>query len=143
MCPTPGCYLPDGCPHGLARNKYGCITCECAGEYCVKCASVINRGYLTIKVENTGLKIMNEIVFHNTPLSYLPKCTSSPPPPKFCITFLFHFPWVLQPSHEKLKTMLMQNFGGQIRYIMGDVQVAYRHTQEVPSLGLISQRPSF
>ena len=66
-----------------------------------------------------------------------------PPPPKFCITFLFHFPWVLQPSHEKLKTMLMQNFGGQIRYIMGDVQVAYRHTQEVPSLGLISQRPSF
>ena len=57
MCPTPGCYLPDGCPHGLARNKYGCITCECAGEYWVKCASVINRGYLTIiKVENTGIK---------------------------------------------------------------------------------------
>ncbi|KAL9971716.1 hypothetical protein ACROYT_G017917 [Oculina patagonica] len=31
MCPTPGCYIPDGCPHGLARNKFGCITCECAG----------------------------------------------------------------------------------------------------------------
>ena len=34
------------------------------------------------------------------------------PPPKFCITFVFHFSWVLQPSQEKLKTMLMQNFGG-------------------------------
>ena len=58
-------------------------------------------------------------------------------PPKFCITFVFHFSWVLQPSHEKLKTMLIQNFGWQIRCIMGDVQVAYKHTQEVPSLGLI------
>ena len=44
---------------------------------------------------------------------------------KFCITFVFHFSWVLQPSQEKLKTMLMQNFGGQIRRIMRDVQVAY------------------
>ena len=26
-------------------------------------------------------------------------------PPKFCITFVFHFSWVLQPSQEKLKTM--------------------------------------
>ena len=47
-------------------------------------------------------------------------------PPKFCTTFVFHFSWVLQPSQEKLKTMLMQNFGGQIRCIMGEVQVAYK-----------------
>ena len=46
-------------------------------------------------------------------------------PSKFCITFAFHFCWVSQPSQEKLKTMLMQNFGRQIRCIMGDVQVAY------------------
>ena len=46
-------------------------------------------------------------------------------PPKFCLTFVFHFSWVLQPSQEKLKTMLMQNFGGQIRCIMGDAQVAH------------------
>ena len=32
-----------------------------------------------------------------------------PPPPKFCITFVFNFSWVLQSSHEKLKTMLKQN----------------------------------
>ena len=29
-------------------------------------------------------------------------------PQKFCITFIFHFSCVLQPSQEKLKTMLMQ-----------------------------------
>ena len=46
-------------------------------------------------------------------------------PPKFCITFVFHFSWVLQPSQEKLKTMFMQNFGGQITCIMGNVEVAY------------------
>ena len=40
-----------------------------------------------------------------------------------CITFVFHFSLVLQPSQEKLKTMLTQNFGGQIRCIMGNVQV--------------------
>ena len=33
-------------------------------------------------------------------------------PPKFCITFVFHFSWVVHPFQEKLKTMLMQNFGG-------------------------------
>ena len=53
-------------------------------------------------------------------------CTSPICPPNFCINFVFHFSWVLQPSQEKLKTMLMQNFGGQIRCIMRDVQVAYR-----------------
>ena len=47
-------------------------------------------------------------------------------PPTFCITFDFHFSWVLQPSQEKLKTMLMQNFGGQIRCILGDVHVTNR-----------------
>ena len=46
--------------------------------------------------------------------------------PKFCMTFVFHVSWVLQLSQEKLKTMLMQNFGGQIRCIMGEVQVAYK-----------------
>ena len=46
-------------------------------------------------------------------------------PPKFCITFVLHFLWVLQLSQEKLKTMLIKNFGMQIICIMGDVQVAY------------------
>ena len=47
-------------------------------------------------------------------------------PPKFCITFVFHFSWVLQPPQEKLKTTLMRNFGGQIRCITGNMGVAYR-----------------
>ena len=48
--------------------------------------------------------------------------------PKFCITYVFHFSWLLQPSQEKLKIMLMQFFffwGGGIRCIMGNVEVAY------------------
>ena len=44
--------------------------------------------------------------------------------PIFCITFVFHFSWLLQPSTEKLRTMLMQNFGGKIRCIMGNVESA-------------------
>ena len=59
-------------------------------------------------------------IFHNAP--YLP--------PKFCITFVFHFCWVLQPSQEKMKTVILQNLGVQnlqnLMCIMGDVQVAYR-----------------
>ena len=45
-------------------------------------------------------------------------CPPSPPQKKFCITFVFHFSWVLQPSQEKLKTMLMQNVlgGNKVHY---------------------------
>ena len=55
-------------------------------------------------------------------------------PPKFCITFVLHFSWVLQASREKLKIILMQIFfgggggKGQTRCIMGDVQVAYAYS---------------
>ena len=59
-------------------------------------------------------------------------CLSPPPPPlpprkEICTTFAFHFSWILQPSQEKLKTLLMQHLGGggdgwgQIRCIMGNV----------------------
>ena len=52
--------------------------------------------------------------------------------PKFCITFVFHFSWVLQPSREKLKTIFLQNFWEQIRCIMGNVEVTYcRHASIV------------
>ena len=58
--------------------------------------------------------------------SYLP-----PPPPPHQILHNHCFSFELQPSQEKLKTMLMQNLGGgaggggggQIRCIMEDVQV--------------------
>lgn len=33
-------------------------------------------------------------------------------PPKFCITDVSNFSWVLQWSQEKSKTMLMQNLEG-------------------------------
>ena len=46
-------------------------------------------------------------------------------PQKFCMIFVFHFFWVLQPSQEKLKAMVVQNFGGQISCILEDMQVGY------------------
>ena len=49
-----------------------------------------------------------------------------PPPPNFAQPLFVHFSCVLQqPSQEKLKAMLMQNFGGQIRCIMVDMQKTY------------------
>ena len=53
-------------------------------------------------------------ISHNSP--YLPR-------KKFCITFVFLLCWVLQPSQGKLKTVLMQNLGGQVRCIMENVEV--------------------
>ena len=50
-----------------------------------------------------------------------------PPPPEFCITFqvVFDFSWILQPSQDKLRIIVMQNLGGQRRRIMGVAEVAY------------------
>ena len=44
-------------------------------------------------------------------------------PPKFCITIVSHFSWVLQSPQEKSKTMVMQNFGGQTTCIMAYVRM--------------------
>ena len=56
---------------------------------------------------------------HKAP--YLLPFPSPPPPHKKCVIIC---PGYHSPSQEKLKTMLIQNFGGQITCIMGDVQVA-------------------
>ena len=57
------------------------------------------------------------VVSFNNPLRHLHishNASYLPPPKKKkkknCVTF--HFSWVLQPSQEKLKAMLMQNFEG-------------------------------
>ena len=61
-----------------------------------------------------------------SPIMHLICPTPTPTPTKFGITFVLHFSWVLQLSQEKLKTMLMQRFGGQIRCIVrGDEPLAY------------------
>ena len=76
---------------------------------CVLCAKL-----------NWDFKIQHLHISHNAPYMFT----------KFCITFVFHFSWVLQWFQEKLKTMLMQHCGGQIRCIMGDVQVAYEQLRQ-------------
>ena len=44
-------------------------------------------------------------------------------PPKFCITIVSNFSWVLQSPQEKSTTMVMQNFGGQTTCIMAYVRM--------------------
>ena len=57
--------------------------------------------------------------------SYLPRARYLPPP-KFCVSIVFNFSWDGCNTREKWKTKVMQNLGGQIRCIMGDVQEANR-----------------
>ena len=74
------------------------------------------------------LKICTVLYIRPLHISHITPYLPPPPPPQFCISFVFHFSWALQPSQEKLKTTLMQNFGGvggDMRCIMGDAQVAY------------------
>ena len=62
-----------------------------------------------------GINLLFTINLHISP--------NTPCPPNFCITLVFYSPWVLQWSQKKLKRMLVQNFGGQTRCIMGGVQM--------------------
>ena len=62
-------------------------------------------------------------VLLNTPLAHL--SFICPPPKKFCISIVFNFSWDGCSTQEKWKTKVVQNSGGQIRCIIGDVQVAY------------------
>ena len=49
--------------------------------------------------------------------------------------YVFNFSWDGCNTQEKKKTRVMQNFGGQIRCIMGDVQVAYRRRLRTYMIG--------
>ena len=59
-------------------------------------------------------KIQHLYISHNAP--YLPT--------KILHNLCFSFLLGITAVQEKLKTMLVQNFGGQIRCIMGNVEVA-------------------
>ena len=58
--------------------------------------------------------IWGEYTFCTSPIIHL-IC-----PPKFCISIGFNFRWNDCNTQEKWKTKVMQNFGGQIRFIMGN-----------------------
>ena len=73
-----------------------------------------DKSHVIIIIINTQSQIRQFHTSHNAP--YLP--------PKILHIFCFYFPCVLQSSQEKLKTLLMQNFGGQIRCIIGDVEAS-------------------
>ena len=44
--------------------------------------------------------------------SYLPRARYLPPP-KFCVSIVFNFSWDGCNTQEKIKTKVMQNFGGK------------------------------
>ena len=44
-------------------------------------------------------------------------------PVKFCISIVFYFPWEHCNTQEKSIKKVMQRFGWQTRYIIGDVQM--------------------
>ena len=64
-----------------------------------------------------------------------------PPAPTFCISFAFHFSWVLQPSQEKLIIFFLggggwgEGRGAQTRCIIRDGQVAYDVSYKKPYQG--------
>ena len=45
-------------------------------------------------------------------------------PPKFSISIVFSFPWDDCNTQEKWETKVEQNFRGQTRCIMGEVEMA-------------------
>ena len=65
-------------------------------------------------VSGTKTSIFTYVTSHNAP--YLPT--------KILHNLCFSFLLGITAVQEKLKTMLVQNFGGQIRCIMGNVEVA-------------------
>ena len=80
----------------------------------------LNRAELTIAKTSGTVSGDRKKQMANTPLAHLPKCTLFAPP-KFCILALFSISlWAaVIPRRKK------NGGGGQIRCIMGDVQVVY------------------
>ena len=82
---------------------------------------------ISLSCPGVSLTLLHLHISHNAP--YLP-----PPPPKFCITFVFHSPGYYSRPKRNWKQCLCHFFWGggrggglwgQIRCIMGHVQVAY------------------
>ena len=71
-------------------------------------------------------------MLHGTPLPHSPQCTLFAPPKnshKQCFLFLLGN----CNTQKKWKTKVMQNFGGQIRCIMGNVEMEHKPTLSLPN----------
>ena len=62
-------------------------------------------------------------------------------PPKFCITVVSNFSWVLQSSQEKSKTMVMQHLGvNKVHYGLcenGEVTNLIKYLQSMINVGVM------
>ena len=64
-----------------------------------------------------GKKSCFNFIIHHFHIDHNASCL---PPPKFCITIVSNFSWVLQSSQEKSKTMVIQFF-----FLWGGDKVLY------------------
>ena len=88
----------------------------------------VNRNVTTLKFTWCHLHIFFCLHANCTsPIMHLICLPPPPSPPQIGVSIVCNFSWDGN-TQEKWKTKVMQNFGGQIRCIMGDVQVAYLYT---------------
>ena len=84
-------------------------SCKKAIAYCIL---LLNNVHITKSFTSLLHCTYFEYAIFTSPIMHL-ICAPPPRQKKYCTTFVFHFPWVLQPSQEKLKTILMQHFGSK------------------------------
>ena len=75
-----------------------------------------------IVLQTTSIKqqgVGDSSAIHHFHISHNTLCL----PPKFCISIVFNFSRDNYKSQGKLKTMLIQNFGGQTKSVVANVKV--------------------
>ena len=87
----------------------------CDTHYKIKETLLIRDLQRSLNENVSSQKLYHLHIFHNAP--YLPS--------RVCISIDFNLYWDGCNTQEKWKTKVMQNFKGQVRCIMGNVEVAY------------------
>ena len=104
-----------GCPTIILRKRYALVPSEAS-----RLARLINVSH----VDRTARRKLELRIFLFATFTF--RIMHLICPPKFCITFGFHFSWVLQPSQAKQGLCKIWGVGGQIRFIIWNVEVVYK-----------------
>ena len=91
---------------------------------CIVCVAGVWMGREREFYAREKLNQCNEFRTYKCPILHL-HIAQAICPPKFCITFVFHFSWVLQPSQEKLMGVNKKHFG---RCASDETQAVARQT---------------
>ena len=82
-------------------------------------SSIHTTGYILCVEKIVGHKGFTNYATSTIPIMHL-IC-----PPKFCITIVFHFSLGITAVPREIESNAYAKLGGQIKYIMGKVEVAY------------------